>query len=219
MELSDLAWAPDGQRLAFVQETRKGLADIHVLDLRSGRDARLTEGHTSQEPSWSPDGTRLACLSDREGAPQVFILAGDGSHAEQLTRDPAPKGRVAWSASGARGDRIGYSARVDGRSCLFTLAPDGGDRQQVWSGPEPVASLCWAPDARSLLLGLAAGAGTRLRIASLDGKLQELGANLDGGQTPQWVQNAAPVPMPARPLTDRFTPYQVPAILGAGPLR
>ncbi|MDR3669532.1 MAG: hypothetical protein P4L36_01735 [Holophaga sp.] len=204
-ELSDLAWSTDGRRLCFVQENRQGLADIHVLDPASGQVARITEGHINRSPSWNPDGTALAFISDREGTPQVFIMASDGSQVRRLTGDSAPKAFVAWNA---KGDRIAYSSGAD----LFTIAPDGSSRQKLLSGPEPVAALCWAPDGRSLLLGLPAG---RLRIATLDGKLQELSPGLDG-QWPQWIQNPAPVL--ARAQGDPFPPFPVPALLGAAPL-
>jgi TolB protein len=213
LELSDLAWSPDGQRLAFVQATRKGLADIQVLDLASGQVARLTEGHTSRGPSWSPDGSSLAFLSDRDGTSQVFIMAGDGSHARLLTSDPSPKACAAWNA---KGDRIAYSARADGATGLYILGPDGKDRQRAASVPEAVASLCWAPDGRSLLLGLGAGADARLRIADLDGKIQDFAWGLDGSQFPQWVQNPAPVAELG--AADHALPYPVPALLGAAPL-
>lgn len=186
--LSDLAWSPDGRRLCFVQESRLGLAEIRVLDLDSGRVARLTEGGASRGPCWSPDGGAIAFVSDREGTPQVFVMAGDGGRPRRLTGDPAPKGRVAWDARGG----LACSAWAAGRSELFTLAPDGTGRREVLSAPEPVVSLCWAPDGRSLLLGLQAGGASRLRIAALDGRTEDLG--LEGGQWPQWVRNPAPPP-------------------------
>lgn len=207
MELSDLAWSPDGQRLGFVQGTRKGLADIQVLDLRSGRVALLTPGgHTSRSPSWSPDGSAIAYLSDRDGAPQVFLMASDGSHVRQLTSDPVPKACVAWSA---KGDRIAYSARAEGQSDLFTCAPDGTGARKLLSTPEPVGALCWAPDGRSLLLGSTAGGDSRLRIVALNGTVQALEGGLDGRQFPQWIQN------PERTAAGPSSHYPVPALLGA----
>jgi TolB protein len=206
MELSGLAWSPDGQRLGFVQGTRKGLADIQLLDLRSNRVAQLTPvGHTSRSPSWSPDGAAIAYLSDRDGVPQVFLMASDGSRVRQLTSDPAPKACVAWSA---KGDRIAYGARAGGKSDLFTIAPDGTGAQKLLSTPEPVEALCWAPDGRSLLLGSTAGGNARLRIVALNGTVQALGAGLDGRQFPQWIQNSARTP--AGPSSH----YPVPAVLG-----
>jgi TolB protein len=202
-ELSDLAWSADGRRLCFVQETRQGLADIQVLDPASGKAARITDGHTDRSPCWNPDGTALAFISDREGVPQVFTMASDGSQPRRLTGDPAPKACVAWSP---KGDRIAFTAGAD----LCTIAPDGSARQKLLSSAAPVAALCWAPDGRSLLLGLPDG---HLRIATLDGKLQELGPGLEGGQWPQWVQNPAPVLARAQ-----GEPYPVPGLLGTAPL-
>ena len=192
MELSDLAWSPDGQRLCFVQGTRKGLADLQVLDLRTGRATPLTQGgHTSRSPSWNPDGSAIAYLSDRDGTAQVFRMAGDGSRVRRLTGDPSPKACVTWSA---KEDRIAYIARVEGRFDLFTLAPDGTGGQKVLSTPEPVESLCWAPDGRSLLLGSKAGNNPHLRIVALDGTTQALGGTRGGREFPQWIRNPAPVP-------------------------
>ncbi len=214
MELSDLAWSPDGQRLGLVQGSRKGLKDILVLDLRSGRVAQLTQaGHTSWSPSWSPDGTAIAYLSDRDGAPQVYLMASDGNQVRRLTTDPAPKVGVTWSA---KGDRIAYSARAAGQSELYTLAPDGTGRQRVLSTPEPVDSLCWAPDGRSLLLGSKAGNDSHLRIVALDGTIQALVESADGRQFPQWIQNPAPAFARTRGPS---TPYPIPALLGAASLQ
>jgi TolB protein len=212
MELSDLAWSPDGRKLSFVQESRKGLTDIQLLDLASGQVARLTEpGHTSRRPCWSPDGTSIAFLSDRDGTPQVFIMASDGSHLRRLTSDPAPKACLAWNA---KGDRLAYTAASGGSTGLFTVAPAGTGAQQTATIPGPVASLCWAPDGRSLLLGQGSGASARLRIAGLDGKVREVAGSLNG-RFGQWVQN--PAPMVVRDSPDRGTPYPVPALIATTP--
>jgi TolB protein len=187
LEISDLAWSPDGNRLSFVQENRKGLSDIYVLDLRGNQVAQLTPGgHSSRSASWNPAGTELAFISDQEGTPQVYLMASDGSRVRRLTGDPAPKDCVSWNV---QGDRIAYVARGDGGSELYTLAPSGAGRQKVASCAEPVESLCWAPDGRWLVLGLKTRTGSRLRVAGLDGKFQDLADSQGGGQFPQWTQN------------------------------
>jgi len=214
LALSDLAWSPDGQRLCFVQESRKGLSDLQLMDLASGQVTRLTDpGHTSRRPTWSPDGASLAFLSDRDGSSQVYLMASDGSHVRRLTGDPAAKESVAWSA---KGDRIAYSARLDTGTGLFTIGPDGSGRQQAATVPGALGALCWAPDGRSLLLSLGQGADARLRIAGLDGQLRDFAGGLEGSQFPQWVQN--PAPGTAR-ATDPALAYPVPALLGAAPLQ
>jgi TolB protein len=197
LELSGLAWSPDGTRLCFVQEDRKGQAAIHLLDLRSGRTVQLTgTGHSSSCPSWSPDGAELAFLSDQGGTPQVYRMASDGSRVRQLTSDPGAKTCVAWNA---QGDRIGYAAAADGGTGLFIMSADGTGRQKLAASAEPLESLCWAPDGRWLLFGLRAADGARLRVAGLDGKVRDLGDGPGGGQFPQWAQNPVPVAALAQP--------------------
>lgn len=187
LEISDLAWAPDGNRLAFVQEDRRGLAAIFVLDLRTGQAGPVTpSGRVGRAPCWNPAGTELAYISDQDGSAQVYLMAADGTRVRRLTQDPAPKAGVAWSA---QGDRIAYVARQDGRHELFTMTPAGTGRQKIATSADPVESLCWAPDGRWLLFGLTARGGSRLRVASLDGKVQDLGDDPIDGQDPQWAQN------------------------------
>ena len=184
--LSDLAWSPDGKRLAFVQADHKGDMDVYVLELQSNRAIRLTQGgHSNTAPCWNPQGTELAYVSDRAGTPQVFLMGSDGSHVRPLTTDAAPKECVAWNASG---DRIAYSSRFAGASHLFTSTPGGADRRQVLSSAAAITSLCWAPDGRWLLLGLKQGRESRLRLASLDGSTQDFPGSLGSRACPQWLR-------------------------------
>jgi len=209
LELSDLIWSPDGSRLCFVQENRKGLADIHVLDPVTGQESQLTPGgRSSRWPSWNPAGTQIAFLLDQGGTPQVYLMAADGGRVQRLTGDPAPKACVAWDA---QGDRIAFVAREDGQYVLYTLSPAGTDRQKVASGPEPVESLCWSPDGRWLLLGLKTGTGPRLRLAGLDGKCQDLGDGPGDAQFPQWTLN----PVAGSSLAEAKVP---PSLPGPAPL-
>jgi TolB protein len=211
LELSGLAWSPDGGRLCFVQENRKGLSDIHLLDLRSGVEAQLTPGgRSSRGPCWNASGTEIAYLSDQDGTPQVYIMAADGTRARRLTADPAPKDGVAWNA---QGDRIGFVARQDGRIGLYTVSPSGADCRKLASSPDPVESLCWSPDGRWLLLGLKARDGSRLCAAGLDGRLQDLDASPGGGQFPQWTQD--PIALASLPPAGTSPALPGPAPVGA----
>ncbi len=152
LEISGLAWSPDGERLCFVQENRKGLADIHVLDLGTGRAVQLTPGAT---PAGAPAGTRPAPnrlpLGPGRDPPGVH-------HGRRRQPGPAPHRRP--RAQGLRGletPRATGSPTWPGRDGRTTCTPwprPGPARQKVASSPEPVESLCWSPDGRWLLLGL-----------------------------------------------------------------
>lgn len=68
----DYLWSPDGQWLAFSLTGSNDLRAIHLYSLKSGKLHQITEGLFSEyEPAFSPDGTFLAFLADREFSPQI----------------------------------------------------------------------------------------------------------------------------------------------------
>ena len=84
---------------------------VYLFDVATKKLQRLTtdSGNDESGPVWSPDGTRIAFLSnhdpqpDRDPIPQVFVVdAQPGSAATQITHyaDRGTSGRLAWSPDG-----------------------------------------------------------------------------------------------------------------------
>ncbi len=48
-------------------------------------------------PAWSPDGSRIAFTSDRDGNAEVYVMNADGSDLTRLTNNPAEDDAPAWS--------------------------------------------------------------------------------------------------------------------------
>jgi Tol biopolymer transport system component len=89
------AWSPDSSRIAFSHGPDENSSEIFVMDAGGGRQHRLVPGE-GREPAWSPDGRWIAFVSQRDGHPNIFVAAVDGSSLVQLTHDAAPKFRPAW---------------------------------------------------------------------------------------------------------------------------
>lgn len=67
--------SPDGRRLVFDL-----LGDIYVLPIEGGKAEALTRGMAwDARPVWSPDGRRIAFISDRAGSDQLFVISADGT--------------------------------------------------------------------------------------------------------------------------------------------
>jgi Tol biopolymer transport system component len=115
----DLAWSPDGRRLAF-SARRDSAWHIWIADLTSGRVRQLTRGVTNDEwVSWSPDGRHLAYASSAGRQPaDIYVVATDG---------PDPPVRLTTS----HGDRNSQPAwSPDGRTIAY-VSKDGGPHQQI----------------------------------------------------------------------------------------
>jgi Tol biopolymer transport system component len=90
--------APDGRSVVL-----EILGDLYVLDARGGQARRITSGMAfDSQPVFSPDGSRIAFVSDRSGAENIWTARPDGSDPRQLTRQDLPHEYVspAWSPDG-----------------------------------------------------------------------------------------------------------------------
>ena len=95
------------------------------MSLENGRLKRLTQdGAIDVSPSWSPDGQKIAFVSNRAGSPQIYIMNHEGGNVRRLTYDGGYNTSPAWSP---KGDKIAYEKRVSGSFQIYTIREDGSD--------------------------------------------------------------------------------------------
>lgn len=83
--------SPDGKTLVFDL-----LGDLYTLPIDGGEAVRLTSGlaHDTQ-PTFSPDGSSVAFISDRSGSDNIWRVALDGVRCPRRCQDGPPHSRHA----------------------------------------------------------------------------------------------------------------------------
>ncbi len=133
--MRDVTISPDGSKIAF---TYRG--DIYTVPVSGGEAKRLTTNSAHESsPIWSPDGTKIAFASDRNGGKDIFIMPSTGGEAKRITWNSAaetpetftPDGRyIVFSAvlqdpSGS----AAFPTRVQNE--LYQVSVEGGPVKQI----------------------------------------------------------------------------------------
>src|SRR5712664_272422 len=110
--------SPDGKKIVYVRRFADSMTDKRYSNLwtinTDGSDHRpLTTGNRADvSPRWSPDGTRIAYLSDTDGKQQLYVRWMDTGQTARITNLEQAPDAIAWSPDGKM---LSFSALVLGK--------------------------------------------------------------------------------------------------------
>lgn len=105
--ISGAQLSPDGKRIAYVI-TRADMersvydADLWLINTDGTRDTQLTRSKGNDNHArWSPDGNRIAFLSDRDGGRNaIYVIDISGGEPDKLTNEKGAVSDFEWSPDG-----------------------------------------------------------------------------------------------------------------------
>ena len=115
------SWSPDGRKIAFTSRSAGNFIgpffvvdlEVFVTDADGENVVRLTRcAESDAAPSWSPDGTKIALASKRDGNAEIYVMDADGGNPTNLNQHPASDVKPAWSPA---------QLAVDPKARLLTL--------------------------------------------------------------------------------------------------
>lgn len=153
MEMESIASpriSPDGSAIVFSRGYVDKLKDANranlwVINADGTRLRELTNGPwRDSNPVWSPDGKRIAYLSDRDGSPQLHVMWVDTRESLQITRVERAPGAFSWSPDGKS---IAYSAFLQEEEPPLKIALPKAPRGATWAKPAVLVDrLSWGSD-------------------------------------------------------------------------
>jgi dipeptidyl aminopeptidase/acylaminoacyl peptidase len=148
--LSNPAISPDGSQIVFsrgwVDRLKdQGRSNLWIVDTAGTRLRELTRGSwRDSAPAWSPDGSRIAFLSDRDGTTQIHVLFVATGELAQLTHLDRTPSALAWSPDGKQ---LAFTMFLPDEDPILLVQLPKRPRGAEWAkGATVVDRLTWARD-------------------------------------------------------------------------
>jgi dipeptidyl aminopeptidase/acylaminoacyl peptidase len=147
--------SPDGKQIVFTRTwVDKGKdqyrSNLWIVETDGSRVRELTTGDRGDSsPVWSPDGKRIAFLSDRDGTAQLFVMYVDTKEVAQLTHLEQAPGNIKWSPDSKQ---IAFTAFVADNDSVLNIKLPERPRGAQWAAPAIIIDrLSWRSDGRGPL--------------------------------------------------------------------
>ena len=170
--VTGIAYSRDGKRIAYsVAEDDKG-TQIWVANADGSGARALTDSpyFINSSPTWSPDGKRIAFVSNRGGSPQIYVMTAEGTEVKRLTFKGNYNQTPDWSP---RGDLIAFTARDERNAFdLFTVNVGTGEIRRLTQDEGNNEEPAFSPNGRLILFSSDRTGSMRLYVMTVDGENQ-----------------------------------------------
>ena len=105
---------------------------------------RLTNNNAKDgTPVWSPDGSKIAFWSNRDGKNEIYVMDSDGSDVKRLTNNMSDDNNPKWSPDGRK---ILFDSDRDGNLEIYIMDADGTNQIRLTHNNASDSATSWSPD-------------------------------------------------------------------------
>jgi len=149
----DLAWSPDGKKIAFSLTEAVIFYDylmqnhysyeICLISIDGTSEIIIDTGKRSRHPAWSPDGTKLAFTSEINENYDIFLITLSSGSVRRLTENSNDNWDPSWSPDG---QKMCFVSTRDGNCEIYIMNSDGTNQKRLTEDSEFDGLPAWSPD-------------------------------------------------------------------------
>lgn len=155
-------YSPDASKIVFdgTESASDTNDNIYVINANGTGLVQLTKGAGNNDyPTYSPNGRKIAFISDRTGVEQVWVMNADGSNQTQLSTSGVTEDQVPdWSPDGRK---LAFERGDSPNGRIWMMNADGTHAVQLTSGPGDDFATAWSPDGQRIAFDRDFGNGDR----------------------------------------------------------
>jgi Tol biopolymer transport system component len=165
--------------------------EIYTMNFNGSSLAALTDTGRNSGPAWSPDGTKIAFESYRDGNWEIYLMNADGSGLTRLTNNSSYDLNPSWSPGG---DKIIFDSERDGDGEIYVMNADGSSVTQLTNNTAGDANPDFSPDGTKVVFVSYRTGTAHIFVMNADGSSQvNLTASAGGGYEPAWSPDGAKI--------------------------
>jgi TolB protein len=176
-------WSADGRRIVFHRYRTTG-STVYVVNAKGGGLRSLGDGY---DPSWSPDGKRIALAAKPPDSDtfNIYVMRPDGRNRTRLTTNPEGDSNPEWSPDGKL---IAFDGTAQRDSDIYLVRADGTSRRRLTTTSGADVDATWSPDGKRIVFASRrVGGQFDLYIMKTDGSQQTRLTQLPGEEAqPSW---------------------------------
>jgi TolB protein len=180
------SWSPDARAIAYT--SYRPLPDVVVSFIYQGLLQNPTKGvGTNYVPVYSPDGTRIAFMSGRDGNPEIYVMNADGSSLRRMTNHPAGDGTPTWSPNG---QQLAFVSDRTGTPQIYLMGTDGSNVRRITMNESWADQPTWSSAFNEIAYAGRTGSGYDIKIFDIaSGEARQITFGEGSNERPAYSPN------------------------------